>query len=77
MLCPSNTQSACPMRTNIDIDDELLAAAMRATGQTTKKATVEMALREVLEAHDRMRAITESAGIGWEGDLKTMRTGCA
>jgi Arc/MetJ family transcription regulator len=65
------------MRTNIDIDDALLAAVMQATGQTTKKATVEMALRDVLEAHERMRAITESAGIGWDGDLEAMRTGRA
>jgi Arc/MetJ family transcription regulator len=29
------------MRTSIDIDDELLAAAMAATGLPTKRATVE------------------------------------
>jgi Arc/MetJ family transcription regulator len=33
------------MRTNIDIDDELLAAAMTVTGLPTKRATVEEALR--------------------------------
>ena len=35
------------MRTNIDIDDELMAQAMKATGQRTKKAAVEEALRQV------------------------------
>jgi len=29
------------MRTNIELDDELMAQAMEATGLTTKKATVE------------------------------------
>ena len=33
------------MRTNIDIDDELLAKAMRAGPYTTKKETVEAGLR--------------------------------
>ena len=31
------------MRTNIEIDDELLSEAMAATGLATKKATVEEA----------------------------------
>jgi Arc/MetJ family transcription regulator len=31
------------MRTNIEIDDALLAEAMRVTGQKTKRATVEEA----------------------------------
>jgi Arc/MetJ family transcription regulator len=30
-----------PMRTDIEIDDDLLKEAMAATGQTTKRATVE------------------------------------
>jgi Arc/MetJ family transcription regulator len=33
------------MRTNIDIDDELLSQAMTATGLATKRATVEEGLR--------------------------------
>jgi Arc/MetJ family transcription regulator len=33
------------MRTNIDIDDELMERAMKVTGQRTKKAAVEAALR--------------------------------
>jgi Arc/MetJ family transcription regulator len=63
------------MRTNIDIDDTLLAEAMEAAGLTTKKATVEEALRRLVENHRRRRAIAESAGLGWEGDLHAMRQG--
>jgi Arc/MetJ family transcription regulator len=33
------------MRTTIDIDDDLMAAAMKCSGVPTKKGTVEEALR--------------------------------
>ena len=61
------------MRTNIDIEDALLAAAMRASGLKTKKATVEEALRRLVREHRQKNAIAELAGIGWEGDLDAMR----
>ena len=63
------------MRTNIEIDDDLLAAAMKATGQATKKATVEEALRRVVLRDRRLAAFDEMAGRGWEGDLDAMREG--
>jgi Arc/MetJ family transcription regulator len=34
------------MRTNIEIDDELMKQAMKATGAATKKAAVEVCLRK-------------------------------
>lgn len=36
------------MRTNIVLDDELVAEAMAATGAKTKREVVEIALRELL-----------------------------
>ncbi|WP_204848362.1 type II toxin-antitoxin system VapB family antitoxin [Rhodopila globiformis] len=63
------------MRTNIDIDDDLLAAATAATGLTTKKATVEEALRRVVQLHRQKIAGEELAGTGWVGDLDAMREG--
>jgi len=63
------------MRTNIDIDDELLARAMEAAGTTTKKATVEEALRRLVENHRGREAIANLRGLGWEGDLDEMRQG--
>jgi len=63
------------MRTNIDIDDELLTKAMEATGASTKKATVEEALRRLVQSHERRNAIAELRGIGWEGNLDEMREG--
>jgi Arc/MetJ family transcription regulator len=63
------------MRTNIDIDAELIAEAMAATGLTTKKATVEEALRRLVLHHRRRNALANMAGLGWEGDLDAMREG--
>ncbi len=67
--------SGAIMRTNIEIDDDLIAEAMRAVGQTTKRGTVEEALRRVVATYRKQRAIEDMAGLGWEGDLDVMRTG--
>lgn len=61
------------MRTNIDIDDDLLAEAMAASGLSTKRATVEEALRQLVLSQRRREALESLAGIGWEGDLDEMR----
>jgi Arc/MetJ family transcription regulator len=63
------------MRTNIDIDDKLMADAMKATGQTTKKATVEAALLAMVKLDRQRRALEELEGLGWDGDLDQMRRG--
>ncbi|KEC75198.1 hypothetical protein RLPCCGM1_c0562 [Rhizobium leguminosarum bv. phaseoli CCGM1] len=60
------------MRTTIDIDDGLLHAAMIAAGLATKEATVELALRNLVERHRRKNTIADLAGIGWEGELDEM-----
>lgn len=61
------------MRTNIDIDDTLMANAMAVTGAKTKRETVEKALRDLVRAKQRRDAILAMAGEGWEGDLNAMR----
>jgi Arc/MetJ family transcription regulator len=63
------------MRTNIDIDDELLAETMRISGHSTKKAAVEEALRKFVRLGRQRQAFEELKGIGWEGDLDAMREG--
>ena len=61
------------MRTNIEIDDALLAEAMALTGEPTKRAMVEAALRTVVRLKRQKQAGMNLAGIGWEGDLDAMR----
>ncbi|WP_274629985.1 type II toxin-antitoxin system VapB family antitoxin [Arvimicrobium flavum] len=61
------------MRTNIELDDKLMAEAMQITGLKTKKAAVEEALRRMVTTERRRAAIKNLAGMGWEGDLDQMR----
>jgi Arc/MetJ family transcription regulator len=61
------------VRTNIEIDDGLLADAMAVTGLTTKRATVEEALRTLVRIRNQQEALRNLAGIGWEGNLDAMR----
>ena len=62
------------MRTNIVIDDDLMADAMQASGAKTKRETVELGLKTLL----RLRRQAEIRGyrgkLAWEGDLEAMRT---
>jgi Arc/MetJ family transcription regulator len=63
------------MRTNIEIDDELLSQAMTAAGLSTKRATVEKGLRLLVRVRKQAKALAELKGLGWEGDLDKMRQG--
>ena len=63
------------MRTNIDIDDELIAEVMKVTGTTTKKAAVEEALTRVAKTYRLRKAMESLRGIGWDGDLDEIRGG--
>jgi Arc/MetJ family transcription regulator len=61
------------MRTNIDIDDKLMAEALRLSNNKTKKEVVEHAL-DVYVRMLRQQRLTELKGIGWEGNLDEMRS---
>jgi Arc/MetJ family transcription regulator len=61
------------MRTNIDIDDKLMAEALRLSNIKTKKEVVEHAL-DVYIRMLRQQRLTELKGIGWEGNLDEMRS---
>lgn len=43
------------MRTNIVLDDELVAEAMQATGAKSKREVVDRALRELVSKHQQRR----------------------
>ena len=61
------------MRTNIVIDDELMAQALKATGLETKKDVVEQGLR-LLVQRKRQQSIRALRGnVSWEGNLDEMR----
>ncbi len=63
------------MRTNIDIDDALLAEAQRVSGRATKKGTVEEALRLLVRLR-RQGEVDQGFGkYPWRGDLESSRRG--
>jgi Arc/MetJ family transcription regulator len=63
------------MRTNIVIDDDLMADALKATGLRTKKEAVEEGLK-LLVKRNKQQAIRKLRGkLHWEGDLEEMRGG--
>jgi len=63
------------VRTNIEINDELLSQAMAASGLPTKRATVEEGLRLLVRLRQQVEALADLNGLGWEGDLDEMRQG--
>ncbi|MBQ6640482.1 MAG: type II toxin-antitoxin system VapB family antitoxin [Saccharopolyspora sp.] len=60
-------------RTNIDIDDELVEAAMRRYGLTTKREAVDVALRRLVGPKVTSEEFFALEGIGWDGDLNEIR----
>ena len=61
------------MRTNIEIDDRLMAAALKAGGLKTKKATVEEGLRLLVRTRAQGRSRALRGKLHWEGSLDEMR----
>jgi Arc/MetJ family transcription regulator len=63
------------VRTNVEIDDELVARVMRRHGLRTKRAAVELGLRRLdVEPLAREEALA-LRGSGWSGDLESLRQG--
>jgi Arc/MetJ family transcription regulator len=61
------------MRTNIEIDDQLMEQAMRSTGVRTKKAVVEAGLRLLVQTHAQARIRQLRGKVQWHGDLDESR----
>ena len=61
------------MRTNIVIDDRLMAEAMSASGAKTKREVVEEALRMLVRIRRQSEIRKFRGKLHWEGDLEAMR----
>ena len=61
------------MRTNIEIDDRLMKNALKATGLTTKREVVDLALKELLRLRQQADLKKLKGKFHWEGDLEQMR----
>jgi Arc/MetJ family transcription regulator len=63
------------MRTNIEIDDEIMREAQHLTGMRTKREAVDLALRELVARHRRLGILELRGRVRWEGELATSRRG--
>jgi Arc/MetJ family transcription regulator len=63
------------MRTNIEIDDDLMADAQKASGLTTKKETVEEALRLMIRLRKQQEVRSAFGKYPWRGNLARSRKG--
>ena len=65
---------AWPMgRTNIEIDDQLMAAVMLRYGLRTKREAVDLALRRLVGEPPATSELLELEGSGWQADLDEIR----
>ena len=63
------------MRTNIEIDDELMSKAQLASGHASKRATVEEGLRLLIRAREQQEILALAGQVTWSGDLDVSREG--
>ena len=61
------------MRTNIDIDDKILAKVMKILGTRTKKETVDSAFQEIIRMNKQRGMLEMHGKIQWEGDIDAWR----
>ena len=61
------------MRTNIDIDDDLMAQAIKSGGFKTKKEAVEAALELLVRTRGQGSIKRLRGKLNWEGSLDEMR----
>jgi Arc/MetJ family transcription regulator len=63
------------MPTNVEIDESLMAEAMKYSGHSTKKEVVEEALRVYVLLKSQEQVRKWRGKLKWEGDLDAMREG--
>jgi Arc/MetJ family transcription regulator len=63
------------VRTNIEIDDLLMAEAQKASGNATKKRTVEEALRLMIRLRQQREVDAAFGKYRWRGNLARSRKG--
>lgn len=61
-------------RTNIEIDDDLVADAMHRFGLSSKREAVDYALRRLVGPVMTREEMLAMEGSGWDGDLDELRS---
>ncbi|MBI3598056.1 MAG: type II toxin-antitoxin system VapB family antitoxin [Nitrospirae bacterium] len=60
-------------RTNVNLDDNLVAAGMKMTGCKTKREVVNLALKELVARKERKKILKLEGNLLWVGSLDEMR----
>ena len=63
------------MRTNIDIDEELMKEAQELSGLKTKRAVIDAALKMFVRVQHQKDILKLAGKVQWVGDLDAMREG--
>lgn len=61
------------MRTNIEIEDDLMREALRVSGEPTKRAVVERALQLLIQTYRQVGFKRLRGKVTWRGDLNESR----
>jgi Arc/MetJ family transcription regulator len=61
------------MRTNIEIDDDLIREALRVSGLRTKRAAVEAGLKALIRLNRQKKILDLAGKVHWEGNLDESR----
>lgn len=75
MFKRNRTQGEKAMRTNIEIDDELMTEALRLSGFKTKRAAVEAGLKALIRLNRQKKILDLAGKVHWEGNLDESREG--
>lgn len=62
------------MRTNIVIDDELMANVLKLTGLRTKREAVELGLKTLIKLKQQEQIRRFKGRLPWQGDLDELRS---
>ena len=60
-------------RTNIDLDQHLIAKVMKLTGASTKREAVHQALEDMVHREARKGILSLEGKVAWNGNLSQMR----
>ncbi|GAB6269572.1 transcription regulator of the Arc/MetJ class [Smithella sp. SCADC] len=62
------------MRTNVVVDDNLMASALKASGLKTKKGAIEEGLKLLVQMQSQKAIKSFRGKLKWSGNLAEMRT---
>ena len=73
-ICVKEYTRGSRVRTNIDIDDDLMRSALDMTGLHTKREVVELGLRTLVRLRRQEQVKDLRGRLTWKGDLDELRT---